>query len=391
MNRAIDDAAMHFSLFLGQSVDGFPDDRAAIDLGIEQAHFADAHGFAAVYSGEQHFNNYEPYGDGLGMAAYFAGQLSHAYVGLSVIPLVVHHPLLFVQRVNLLDQLAKGKSIVGISAGRPFEGGTFGVALLSPEERVELFDRKLDVVERAWAHQPGEVLEFDTGREAGTMGDRPGQRIMPYSYRAPQPLYAIGTNTPKKIAEAGRAGRLVHLGPFPLDGAADMAATYRAALVEGGADDTFVERAMSWLLHTKMVIVADTDEEAWAEVDEILGGTRALPPWIQPTAEEQGKPLREVWEMPTGPIAPAMGAPEGMSAYLHRIVIAGSPETVAREVAAYGEAGLPHMHIRFAIAPKEDPAVYRRSLELFATEVMPRVGATPIPGPALDDIRPEYR
>jgi hypothetical protein len=63
---------------------------------------------------------------------------------------------------------------------------------------------------------------------------------------------------------------------------------------------------------------------------------------------------------------------------------------VAAEVSRYGDAGLPHMHARFAFGSEADPAVYRRSLELFATEVMPRVGAETIPGPSIDQIRPEY-
>ncbi|GAA1650334.1 LLM class flavin-dependent oxidoreductase [Actinoplanes couchii] len=378
---------MHFSLFLGQSVGGWQDDTAAIDLGIEQAHYADAHGFTAVYSGEQHFNNYEPYGDGLGMSAYFAGQLRNAYVGLSVVPLVLHHPLLFVQRVNLLDQLTKGRSIVGISAGRPFEGATFHVATLNPAERAALFDAKLDVVERAWAHRPGEILTFDTGRESGSMGER-GQRIMPYSYRAGRPLFAIGTNTADKIAEAGRRGRLVHLGPFHLETAAQLAGVYRAALAESG---TPIDHAMSWLLHTKIVMVADTDTQAWDHLEAALGGALTLPPWIRPTAEEQGLPLREVWRLPAGPLAPAMGRPESLSAYLHRMFVVGSPETVAEQVGAYGDAGLPHMHLRFAFGSTADPDIYRRSLELFATEVMPKAGASLIPGPTAAQIRPEYQ
>jgi alkanesulfonate monooxygenase SsuD/methylene tetrahydromethanopterin reductase-like flavin-dependent oxidoreductase (luciferase family) len=372
---------VHFSLFLGQGVDGPQADTAAIDLGIEQAHYADQHGFTAVYSGEQHFNNYEPYGDGISMSAYLAGQLESAYVGLSVVPLVLHHPLLFVQRVNLLDQLSKGRCIVAVSAGRPREGATFQLADLAPADRAALFDAKLDLVERAWAHRVGDPpLEFDTGREHGVMGERPGQRIMPSPFREPHPLLAIATNTPTKVADAGTAGRLVHLGPFGLEGAAALAALYRASLVDGGHPPEFVEHALSWLIHTKLVMVADTDAEAWERIEEAFQGPLAVPPWIRPTAEEQGLSLREIWELPPGPPAPAMGIPESMSAYLHRTVIAGSPASVAAEVSQYGDAGLPHMHIRFAFGSAADPEVYRRSLELFATEVMPQVGASLIGG-----------
>jgi alkanesulfonate monooxygenase SsuD/methylene tetrahydromethanopterin reductase-like flavin-dependent oxidoreductase (luciferase family) len=363
-------------------------DTAAIDLGIEQAHFADEHGFSAVYSGEQHFNNYEPYADGFMMAAYLAGQLKHAYLGLSVVPLIIHHPLFIAERANLLDQLTKGRAILGISAGRPHEGGTWHKAGIAPDVRQGLFNAKLELLERAWAHEPGDPpLEFDTGDEHGAMQGR----LMPRSYRAGHPLYAIGTNTPSKVADAGRRGRLVHFGPFALDPLAQIASVYRGALAEGGADASAIEAAMQWAIYTKMVLVADTDDEAWALMEDALAGPLQAPPWVQIRPGEAGMSVRELAAQDPGVHAPAMGMPESMSAFLQRIAIVGSPETVAHEVSRYGAAGLPHMHIRFAFGSEADPTVYRRSLELFATEVMPRVGATRISGPTPNQIRPELR
>lgn len=377
---------MHFSLFLGQRVSSAEHDTRAIDLGIEQAVYADEHGFAAVYVGEQHFNDYEPYADGFMMASYLAGLLRTAYLGLSVVPLVIHHPLFFAERANLLDQLTKGRMIAGISAGRPREGGAWHKADLEPAERQRLFDAKLDVVERAWAHEPGDPpLEFDTGDEHGAM---PG-RLMPRSYRRGHPLFAIGTNTPAKVAEAGRRGRFVHFGPFALGPLTAIAETYRRGLAEGGADAAAIGRAMRWAIHTKMVLVADTDDEAWRLAEG--AGLLPAPPWVRRRPGEETLSLREIARRDPGPLAPAMGMPESLSAYLRRIAIVGSPETVAREVARYGDAGIPHMHVRFAFGSETDPAVCRRSLELFATEVMPRVGATPIPGPSPEEIRPEFR
>jgi alkanesulfonate monooxygenase SsuD/methylene tetrahydromethanopterin reductase-like flavin-dependent oxidoreductase (luciferase family) len=378
---------MHFSLFLGQMVSDPAHDTRAIDLGIEQAAYADDHGFAAVYAGEQHFNNYEPYADGFMMTSYLAGILKTAYVGLSVVPLIIHHPLFIAERINLLDQLTKGRSIVGMSAGRPHEGGTWHKAGIDPVTRQRLFDAKLDVLERAWAHEPGDPpLEFDTGDEHGVMTGR----LMPRSYRRGRPLFAVGTNTPSKVADAGRAGRLVHFGPFALEPLADIAALYRRSLAEGGADQEAIEEAMRWAIYTKMVLVADTDEEAWRLLEDAMAGPLQAPPWVTRRPGEESMSVRELAAQDPGPLAPAMGMPESMAAFIKRSMIVGSPESVARQVAEYGQAGLPHMHVRFAFGSEADPAVYRRSLELFATEVMPRVGAETIPGPSADDIRHEY-
>ncbi|WP_192813748.1 LLM class flavin-dependent oxidoreductase [Microbacterium yannicii] len=379
---------MHFSLFLGQMVSRAEHDTQAIDLGIEQAHYADAHGFSAVYAGEQHFNNYEPYADGFMMAAYLAGQLEHAYLGLSVVPLIIHHPLFIAERANLLDQLTKGRSILGMSAGRPHEGGAWHKAGIASDLRQSLFDAKLDVLERAWAHEPGDPpLEFDTGDEHGAMVGR----LMPRSYRTGHPLYAIGTNTPSKVADAGRHGRFVHFGPFALEPLTAIADVYRNSLAEGGATPAQIDAAMQWAIYTKLVLVGETDEEAWRLMEDALAGPLQAPPWVQLRPGEEGMSVRELAAQDPGTFAPAMGMPESMSAFLQRIAIVGSPETVAREVARYGDAGLPHMHIRFAFGSEADPDIYRRSLELFATEVMPRVGSTRIDGPAADEIRPEFR
>ena len=111
---------MFLSMFLGPNVSGPADDTRAIELGVEQALAADVAGFAAIYLGEQHFNDYEPYSNPIVMAGYLAGQLPQAYdVGTSMIPLPRHHPLSLVERINLLDQLTRGRCIIGMSSGRP--------------------------------------------------------------------------------------------------------------------------------------------------------------------------------------------------------------------------------------------------------------------------------
>jgi len=369
---------MYFSLFLGPGVRGPHEDRIALDLCIEQALEADAAGFTAVYVGEQHFNNYEPYADGLTMAAFLAGRLEHAYLGTSVVPLVLHHPLNLVERANLLDQLTRGRFILGMSGGRPREGKTWHKDALTPEQRSALFDAKLDVMLRAWAHRAGDPpLEFSTPDEQGVMEGR----MMPTPYRSPHPLYAIGTNTPAKIVEAGRRGQKVHLGPFDAGNAGRLAASYRAAMEENGHPAELVEENLRWLIHTKIVLVGETDDEAWDVAERLFTGPMVMAPWIRRDPAQDGWSLRKIYRADPGPFAPAMGIPESQGAFLHRTAIVGSPETVAAELAAYRDAGLSHAHLRFIFGTLDDPDVFRRSFGLFTGEVMPRLGVDTIPGP----------
>ncbi|MGW0808932.1 LLM class flavin-dependent oxidoreductase [Nonomuraea sp. NPDC002799] len=379
---------MHFSLFLGPGVRGPFEDKRAIDLGIEQAMEADEAGFTAVYVGEQHFNDYEPYGNGFMMASYLVGRLRNAYLGTSVVPLVLHHPLFMVERCNLLDQLTEGRCIIGMSAGRPREGKAWHKHDLAPDQRARLFDQKLDVMLRAWAHRAGDPpLEFTTDDEHGVMEGR----MMPLLLPHPPPLYAIGTNTPAKIAEAGRLGRKVHLGPFDPEGAGRLATLYRRSLQEGGHSPETIEDNLRWLIHTKIIYVGETDDEAWDTAERLFTGPMVMAPWIRRDPACDGMRLRDVYRADPGEFAPAMGMPENQTAFLHRTAIVGGPETVAAKLAEYDKAGLSHTHARFVFGALDDPEVFRRSFRLFVQEVMPRLGVDTIPGPHPEQVRPEYR
>lgn len=376
---------MYLSMFLGPLALGFEQEMDLLDLSVEQAMEADEAGFTAIYVGEQHHNGYEPYSDPFGLGGYLAGKLTNAYVGTSVVPLVLHHPLKMIERINLLDQLTRGKCVIGMSSGQPFNGTAFHIHEWSPDVRQQLFDQKLDVMLKAWAHEPGDgPLEFATDAEQGVMSGR----IMPYSYRAPRPLFAISTNTPEKLLQAGRDGHLVHLGPFGLDQAIERSVTYRQGLEQGGHS---VDDKLDWLFSTKWIYVGETDDAAYAEAERFWGGPRILGlPWLAEKERFAGKTLRELHECDPGPVGASAGAPETPAAWVQRCQIIGSPETVARELQRWDDAGFRHIHARW-VADGIHRDLYRQSWRRFVDEVMPRLNVERIPSPAHEAIRPAFR
>jgi alkanesulfonate monooxygenase SsuD/methylene tetrahydromethanopterin reductase-like flavin-dependent oxidoreductase (luciferase family) len=364
---------MRVSLFLGPNVSGPADDRRALDLCIEQALVADQAGFAAVYCGEQHFNNYEPYSNPIVMAAYLAPQLRQAYLGTSMIPLVLHNPLRLVERINLLDQLTRGRCIIGAFPVTMPAGGP-----------AQLFDEKLGVMLAAWAHEPGDgPLAFKTSTEEGVMEGR----MMPIAYRSGHPLFAIGTSTELKIRTAGLAGQMVHVAGTDVAGTARLVDIYRTAMEDGGCTAETVATNLSWFIHTKVIYVADTDEAAIAEAEPLLL-PRSLPPFIKIPPEQQAMGLGELLSCDPGPMAPHMGMPESLAAFLQRTSIVGSPESVAAELQKFEAAGLEHVHARFAFGSLADIGPFQRSLDLFASEVMPLLGATAMPPLRQEEIDP---
>src|SRR5580698_8232100 len=109
---------MYLGIFLGPFSRGPEDDLEVIDLCIEQAIEAAEARFALVTFGEQHFNNYEPYCNPFLMGAHLAPYLKDSYFGTTITPLPLHPPIRLAEDMNVLDNLTRGKLIVGLSAGR---------------------------------------------------------------------------------------------------------------------------------------------------------------------------------------------------------------------------------------------------------------------------------
>jgi len=374
-------------MFLGPRVFAPSGDRATIDASIEQALEADEAGFTAVYVGEQHHNGYEPYSDPFTMGGWLGAQFKQAWIGTSVIPLVLHHPLALIERMNLLDLLMRGRVMYGMSSGQPSNGTAFGIGEMGSDYRAQLFDQRLELLLAAWAHDPlAGPLEFETLAERGVMDGR----VMPYSYRVPHPLFAIATNTESKVAEAGRRGFYVHLGPTDLAGTVRLAKTFRESLVEAGYGEEFIEQRLRWFVSTKWIIVGETDDEAWEQAQQQFGMAIQFMPWLTKDERFEGKTLRQLHDEPDpGPFAPSFGMPESAAAWTQRCHIIGSPETVAAEIQAYADAGLPHLHARWLMTSAGiEPA--RRSFRLFVDEVMPRLGVDRMPALTPEESRAEF-
>jgi alkanesulfonate monooxygenase SsuD/methylene tetrahydromethanopterin reductase-like flavin-dependent oxidoreductase (luciferase family) len=378
---------MYFSMFLGPRVFGPQGDLVTIDASLEQALEADEAGFTAIYVGEQHHNDYEPYSDPFTIGGYLAAQLKQAWIGTSVVPLVLNHPLRLIERMNLLDLLMRGRVMYGVSSGQPNNGTAFGIHKMGAEYRARLFEQRLELLLRAWAHRPEDgPLEFVTEAEQGTMDGR----VMPYSYRVPHPLFAVGTNTEAKVADAGRRGFYLHLGPTDFDRLRHLAGVYRSALAEGGLDESSIEDRMRWMIHTRWIIVGETDDEAWESAQRQFGPAVNFIPWLTKDEQYAGKSVRELHDMDPGSFAPSFGMPESPAAWTQRCHIVGSPETVAETLRSFAEVGVPHIHARWIMSNAGIEAG-RRSFRLFVEEVMPRVGIDRMPDLRPDEIRPEFR
>src|SRR4051812_18029070 len=198
---------MRFSLYINPQTRGPDDDLNVIDAVTRQAIRADEAGFAAVFLTEHHFTGYNAFSDPFVFGAYLAPQIKRARLGLSVAVPTLHHPFKFAEQCSLLDNMTRGRAIIGVGAGGgPLELAGFG---LEPKDRREQTDQVLDIARRAGAKHPGAPpLTFETPFHRGRMDGR----IIPSSYRKPHRLIARACVSEESILKSARLGWPVFLG-----------------------------------------------------------------------------------------------------------------------------------------------------------------------------------
>ena len=372
---------MHVSVFLGPFSFGPKQDLPNIELCLSQAAAAAEAGFAMVTFGEQHYNNYEPYCNPFLMAARLAPDLGDTWFGTTIVPLVFHHPFRLAEDSSVVDLLLRGRFVLGMSAGRVGFSPDFENFGVDPARRQEVFDSKLDLLRRAFAHQPGDdPIVMDTEWDKGALNGR----LMPVSYRAGGPLLAVGTNTDAKIVSAAQDGLSVFLGPCPQPDAARKFQLIRDTLVAGGRDADEVDATVARSLVTRHVIVGKTEDEAWERAEAMAGANPMM---------DRSVDTRSLQELSTVDLS-APGAttdPANRNAvWVQSWIIAGDPDSVTRQLRAYDDAGVAQLLTRFTVGAY-NPEQINASFELFVDEVMPQLDAERFPALRPDEIRAEHR
>lgn len=371
---------MYVSVFMGPFARGPVEDIPLIDLCLEQAGEADKAGFAMVTFGEQHFNNYEPYCNPFLMGARLAPELKRAYYGTTICPLPLHNPLRLAEDANVVDVLTRGKFILGLSAGRVGFTPDFENFGLDPKDRDQIFATKYEALKTIWGHKYGDPpLVFDTPWFKGQLFGR----MMPMSYRAGRPLHAIGTNTDATIALIAASGTPVFLGPCQLKDAARKFQIYREAAAAAGYDAATIDELITRSIVLHHVVVAETDEAAWDRA-EVMAGMNPMM-----NRRDDGRTMRQMGE--ADPDDASLTEVERKNTdHVRSWFVAGSPESVARQLLAHAEAGVPHVHTRFTVGAY-NPDHIRASFALFNEQVMPRLGAQQFAAPTGEGVREEYR
>ncbi len=280
-------------------------------------------------------------------------------IGTNLLP--YHNPIALAHRLMQLDQMTGGRLIAGFGAGGyETDAQLFGLPDL--DERRLIAKDALDVILAIWTQPRPFKLE-----NAHFSVDYP-----PYdpfwggpnwtSHQTPHPRVAVAgiSAGSSSLREAGRRGFI----PMSFDLAPDYLRGHWAAYAEGAAETGLTPRREDWRLF-KMIFVGRSDEEALA-LATAAPVRRVFDEFVLRVYERFGL---------LGSFAPGVPEDQITADYLARNVwLVGSPDTVVDKITrVYDELDGFGVLVTPSFDFLDDPAAFRRSLELLGREVAPRV------------------
>lgn len=306
---------------------------------------ADQLGLDYIFVAERHFmRHYRATSPGL-LLSNLAATTTNARLGVLAYTIVLHHPILLAEEISTLDHLSNGRLEVGIGLGhRPVEIEGLGYPA---EHRQAIFLEDLSILVRAWS---GEQFDFD-----GALYHLKDVQVDPPLQEPHPPMWYAGGD-PQITAWAARNGLSLAVGFRPDPDLVESVEAYRSETAPEAAPRQRIALMRS-------IYLAESDEQAR---EEVISDLMAINEELAATA---GDVLEAPQPAPTRAYAERQYADQKAK----QIVISGSPESVANEIAQsmstlHANTFLASVHLMGV----EDERV-RRALRLFAMEVAPRV------------------
>ena len=327
---------------------------------LEQMVWTEELGYDSVWLTEHHFIDYGLSVDPATLACAVASRTQRIRIGLAAAILPFHEPLRLAEQMALVDIISKGRLDMGVGRGnRPMEFRGFRVP---QHENRERFEEALEILTRAWTQ---ETFSF-----SGEYYQIPEVRVIPKPVQRPHPpIYQVCVSKESIENTALRGWPMLNSVLYgPLDKLPDNREIYVAALDKSGK----TEQEKRWLLDrwgvSRHIYVAETDKQA-------LDETREAEMWYQESLRKFQIPERIEEAHPS--LQPAFRAQAERLAKVNwddlvrETVAFGSPDTVARKLEPMREMGVGQIlcWMNFGGLPQDK---IRRSMELFAREVMPR-------------------
>ena len=331
-------------------------DYEAIEKCLQEAELVEQLGFDAIWIAEHHFIGEVVYGDPLVFAAALAARTQRVTLGLGVVEMAFHNPVQLAIQTALLDNLSRGRLIVGTGRGSDFNSFEYvGFGTTLAEGRKRLLEAE-DLLVKAWTT---EDLDYQ-----GEFWQVSFPSVRPRPYQTPHPPLARACLSNESIMNMARIARPILFRGNSVDIVGKNIRLYRETMQSSGFDAATIEKALDNSWFWSDAHLAETDNEAF---DEFLPTNERASRHVQGMRERWNPKDQEVSvstpELPRSSYGPTPNP----TANEHLI---GSPNRVAAHVNMLREVGVRNLMLtNRGLMSKENT---ESSLRLLSEKVIPQ-------------------
>src|SRR5579862_1120309 len=237
----------------------FPDSRdpaqdgAVIAETVAEARLADELGADVVWLAEHHFDGISVYADPIALAGALAASLRQAAIGFAVLQTALHHPIRLAEQIAFLDNLMKGRLIVGLGRGSSYniyDYQGFGIDHLEAQARL---DEAEAIMLRAWTG--GEFAHH------GRFWQLKVPMLRPRPYTKPHPVVIRGSSGDASLVDLARQGKPFMMNVQSLETTRRRIGLYRETMHEAGHDEAAIAAKLeaSWVWRNVFVAASDAE------------------------------------------------------------------------------------------------------------------------------------
>jgi alkanesulfonate monooxygenase SsuD/methylene tetrahydromethanopterin reductase-like flavin-dependent oxidoreductase (luciferase family) len=320
---------------------------------IAEAVYAEELGYDGIFLAEQNLVSFLATPDPLQFAAIIAQKTKRIKIGVAIFVLPFHHPLRLAGEIAQLDLLTDGRFEVGIGRGAsPYQAKRYERDMPDDASR-RFFEEHLKIMMTHWTDP-----DVDHAHE-GEFFRYPDTTVMPGPFQRPHPRLWMAANTVRSVDWSVKLGyHSDHLvAPFvePYSWVEQLYHAFEKAL-----SDINRPRRDSDFGINRRAYVAPTVEEAREILPFIRDNNRVVVQQVQLQDEKIKNGEYNVDK-------PVPGEPSLDEMYLNTLV--GTPDEVREKVRQHYELGVDVISAHHHLGQPHEKV--RRSMELFAREVMP--------------------
>ena len=331
-------------------------DGQEIDQCLDEAVLAEELGMDAVWFAEHYFTGECVYGDPLVFASAVAVKTSRIMLGFGIIELPLHNPVRVAHQTALLDNLSKGRLVVGTGRGSNYNAYEYVGFGTTPGLGKAQLDEAEDLLVLAWT--------TDNVRFEGEFWQVAFPSVRPRPYQKPHPPLARAASNLPSIIELAKLGKPVLIRGGTMDSTGEQIQTYRDTMSASGFTDEAVQKNLDQIWVWREMHIAETNDAAW---DEYLPAHYAAFEHLEGVRKEWNPPDMEV-NMQRPPMKKE-GYAETPDPTVSELLI-GGPKRVAEQIAMMRDLGVRNLMLtNRGLISSENTA---KSLRLLSEKIMPK-------------------